>query len=117
MPGNEHLSEYDALFRRYVEICNEAMAAHREEFPYKQIWNAAQNAGVRVAVYDDTPKMHYALRLAEDHVEAEQSPDMECPAIRLRLSYLKQVVDRPEEFIENPARLDWGWLKRRERKG
>lgn len=24
--------------------------------------------------------------------------------------YLKRVVDNPKEYIENPAKLEWGWL-------
>jgi len=25
-------------------------------------------------------------------------------------SYLKQVVDNPQEYIDHPGNLDWGWL-------
>lgn len=113
--------EYDALFKQYVDVCNRALSSHAAEFPYKQIWGAfrhvAGKEGVRVAVYDDQPKTEYALRFEEDHIEADRSGDEESPVVRLNLSYLKQVVEHPEEYIENPARLDWDWLKNRMGKG
>jgi hypothetical protein len=28
----------------------------------------------------------------------------------LKLSYLRQVVDHPDDYINHPANLDWGWL-------
>lgn len=122
MAMQESSSEVDALFRQYLEICNQALSSHREVFPYKQIWGAVQCAAgdkaVRVAIYDDQPKTAYELHLGEDHIEAE--PDglhMDSPVCRMNLSYLKQVVEHPEEYIHNPARLDWDWLKNRLRKG
>lgn len=115
MPQPDAVTEYDTLFQRYVEICNAAIDAHREEFPYKQIWSAAKNAGVRVAVYDDRPKTQYALRFANDHLEADLNGNEESPAVRLNLSYLRQVVEHPEAYIDNPEKLDWHWLKQGKR--
>ncbi len=121
MTMQESSGEVDALFRRYVDICNQALSAHREAFPYKQIWGAVQGAArdkaVRVAIYDDQPKT-YELHLEEDHIEA--APDglyAESPVCRINLSYLRQVVEHPEEYIHNPARLDWDWLRNRLRRG
>ena len=27
-----------------------------------------------------------------------------------KFSYLKHVVENPQDYIEHPAKLDWGWL-------
>ncbi len=114
-------SDFDALFKQYVDICNTAISSHREEFPYKQLWDAfsrlSDNAQVRVAVYDDQPKSLYALRFAQDHIEAEENGNEDNPGFRINLSYLKQVVEHPEQYIENPALLDWDWLKNRISRG
>ena len=117
MPLPDASADYDALFQRYVEICNAAIDAHREEFPYKQVWSAAKNAGVRVAVYDDQPKTEYALRFADERLEAAREGEEEAPAVRLNLSYLREVVEHPDAYIENPSKLDWHWLRSRGGKG
>lgn len=111
-------TEYDALFHQYLDVCNAAISSHREEFPYKQIWGAVRHSlekgAVRVAIYDDQPKTEYEIHLEDDHIEAEADRHAaDAPVWRMNLSYLLQVVEHPEEYIQNPARLDWDWLKSR----
>lgn len=117
MAQTERSIDCDALFRQYVEVCNRAMAEHAEEFPYKQIWNAARKAigenGVRIAVYDDQPKSAYEIHLEGDHLEASRDGHSDSPVWRMDLSYLQEVVEHPEAYIQNPARLDWDWLRSR----
>ncbi len=110
--------EYEQLFKAYLDICNRALAQHWGEFPYKQIWNAAKQAvgerSVQVAVYDDEPKTQFELRLEDDHLEASSEKEAnDAPVWRMNLSYLRQVVEHPDDYIHNPARLDWDWLKSR----
>ena len=67
---------------------------------------------LQCAVYDDRPKVLYTLQLTEDMkikiVEKKHAvPEDAWP---FKYSYLKQVIDNQEDYIEHPAKLDWGWL-------
>lgn len=113
-----------ALFQRYLEVCNEAMNEHKDEFPYNHIWEAAEKmqseSGVHFTIYDDEPKGDYQLKVANKHIElidtkssaATSSADNLSPEWRLNTSYMKEVIAHPEDYVKDPAKLDWLWLKR-----
>lgn len=110
--------EIDALFRQYVMICNQALQAHAHEFPYKQIWNAVErlqsSKPVDLTIYDDEPQHHYKVSLQDHHIDLVQDEEDEThQGWKLNTSYLRRVVENPEEYINQPARLDWDWLKDR----
>ena len=110
--------EYELVFQKYLEICNRAIEQNRNKFPYTEIWGARfktleTEATLNAVVYDDRPKAAFMLRLTKDMkieiVEKKSVPaDEEWP---FTYQYLKRVVDNPKEYIENPATLEWGWLK------
>jgi len=109
--------EYEEIFQKYLEICNLAIEQNKSKFPYTEIWGARFNnleaeAKLQAIVYDDRPKVAFTLRLTKDmHIEIVDKksipPDEEWP---FTYQYLKRVVDNPKEYIENPAKLEWGWL-------
>ena len=113
----ETVEEYERVFERYLEVCNQAIEKNKNKFPYMEIWQArwkklGQDAIVHCAVYDDRPKVIYTLQLTEDMKIKILKKE---PAVRenvwpFKYSYIKQVVDHPEDYIEHPANLDWGWL-------
>jgi len=112
--------EYEKIFQQYLEICNRAIEQNRKKFPYTEIWGARfsaleaqKDATLQAIVYDDRPKVVFTLRLTKDMkieiVEKKHiTADKEWP---FTYQYLKRVVDNPREYIENPAKLEWGWLK------
>lgn len=113
MSSKQHIHE---LFQQFLEVCNQAMDAHKDEFPYKHIWEAAEHlqnsGGMHVTVYDDEPKGDYQLRIQDKHLEMTNDNAHEDTAgWRINTSYLREVVENPEEYIKEPARLDWHWLK------
>lgn len=110
--------EYEEVFKKYLEICNQAIEKNKQKFPYTEIWGARLKAledelKVEAIVYDDRPKASFMLRLTKDMkieiVEKKTIPPED--AWPFTYQYLKRVVDNPTEYIENPARLEWGWLK------
>jgi hypothetical protein len=113
----ETVEDYERVFERYLDICNEAIEKNKDKFPYMEIWKASwKNLGpdhiLHCAVYDDRPKMIYTLQLTEDMKikilkKAPSGPKDVWP---FKYSYLKHVVDNPQNYIEHPANLDWGWL-------
>ena len=109
--------EYEQVFQQYLEICNRAIEQNRNKFPYTEIWGARfkkleTEAMLHAVVYDDRPKAAFMLRLTKDMkieiVEKKPVPDEDWP---FTYQYLKRVVDNPNDYIDNPAKLEWGWLK------
>ena len=111
------VEEYERVFERYLDVCNQAIERNKDKFPYMEMWNARwKKFGldniIQCAVYDDKPKVIYTLQLTEDMKikiikKTDVAPEDVWP---FKFSYLKQVVDNPEEYITHPATLDWGWL-------
>jgi hypothetical protein len=111
------LEEYERVFERYLDICNESIESNKDKFPYMEIWKARwKSLGVDnklcCAVYDDRPKIIYTLELTEDMKIKilEKNRVMNDDVWPFKFSYLKHVVDNPQEYIDHPANLDWGWL-------
>ncbi|MDR3425529.1 MAG: hypothetical protein P4M13_10745 [Alphaproteobacteria bacterium] len=114
----EEIEEYERIFERYLDVCNQALEKNKERFPYKEIWQArwkklGQHNILHCAVYDDRPKIIYTLQLTEDMKIKiiKKEPVVREDVWPFKYSYLKHVVDHPEEYIDHPANLDWGWLK------
>lgn len=111
------VAEYERIFERYLEICNLALEKNKDKFPYMEIWKArwkklGTNNCLNCAVYDDRPKIIYKLQLTEDMKikileKTQVAPDDTWP---FKFSYLKNVVENPQDYIDHPANLDWGWL-------
>jgi hypothetical protein len=112
------VTEYERVFQQYLEICNLAIEKNKGKFPYTEIWGARlkdikEDVNVHAVVFDDRPKLAYRLRLTPD-MKIEIAEKKELPpadAWPFTYHYMKRVVDNPNEYIENPARLEWGWLR------
>ena len=115
---NTETQDYEKVFHQYLDICNTAIERNKNKFPYTEIWGARlklleEEMKIQAIVYDDRPKVAYMLRLTRDMkieiVEKKTLPPED--AWPFTYQYLKRVVDNPQEYIENPAKLEWGWLK------
>jgi hypothetical protein len=111
------VEEYERIFERYLDICNQAIEKNKDKFPYMEIWRArwkslSPDKILECAVYDDRPKIIYTLQLTEDlKIKIlKKTPHVPDDAWPFKFSYLKHVVDNPQEYIDHPANLDWGWL-------
>ena len=113
----DHYSQ-DDMFRKYLDICNEALAANKNRFPFKQILNAAQqdniNKQIEVSIIDDKPQSSYVIQLADHHISAlphTSCQDCSCHSKWIiPRSYIESVLKKPEIYIQNPAKLNWEWL-------
>ena len=116
--NNDQPLDYEQVFHQYLEICNQAIEHNKNKFPYTEIWGARfdkleTEATLEAIIYDDRPKAVFNLRLTKDmKIEIVKkkllSDEEEWP---FTYQYIKRVVDNPKEYIENPAKLEWGWLK------
>ena len=110
-------AEYEQVFQQYLEICNRSIEQNKGKFPYTEIWGARlkdlkEEIKIHAVILDDRPKLAYTLRVNKD-MTIEIAEKKELPpedAWPFTYQYLKRVVEHPQEYIENPARLEWGWL-------
>lgn len=111
------------LFHKYLDICNKALDANRERFPFKQILGAARDQAtaarkVEVCIVDDRPRASFVIGIEKDKITGEPKGSCEeaCQNCRcnrqwhVARSYLEAVVKNPQTYIDNPARIDWEWL-------
>jgi len=111
-------TDYEQVFQQYLEICNRAIEQNKNKFPYTEIWGTRlkemkEEMDIHAVIFDDRPKLVYKLRLTPDmKIEIAEKKEMTVEdAWPFMYQYLKRVVDNPQEYIENPAKLEWGWLK------
>ena len=117
MNMQDYPSEND-LISRYVEICNRALQENKERYPYKQILDAAQNMqklkNIGVCIVDDKPQTSYVLQLCDNKIKGKPhhtGVDMQYDVKwRVSRTYLENVVKNPEEYVKNPAKIDWEWI-------
>jgi len=115
--NTETVEEYERIFERYLDVCNQAIEKNKNKFPYTEIWGARwKNLGasniLQCAIYDDRPKIVYTLQLTDDMKIKIIEKTRVAPgdAWPLQYRYLQHVVDNPQDYIDHPANLDWGWL-------
>lgn len=107
------------LFQRYLEVCNQALEMNKDKFPFKQILLPLKSANpakaVEVSIIDDHPVDRYTLTVNGEKLVGEiAKPCANCGcggAWRIQKSYLEDVIAHPEDYINNPAKIDWEWLQ------
>jgi hypothetical protein len=108
----------DLLFVSAVSVWNRALDAHRNSLPYRRILTGLQRAPGRRAAIElldqdlNRPVARYVVRFRNGLIEPAAVELGSGPVFwRPRVDYLESVVNQAEVFIQNPARLDWQWLK------
>lgn len=109
------------LLKDYIAVCNRAIEANRDVFPYKEIFSALEQSDpepVSVSVVDDRPKREYELSVEGGSGPCHIVCDSACNCAddgcdkhwRVAKSYLLEVVNNPQPYIQNPALIDWDWM-------
>lgn len=108
----------DDLFIRYLNICNQAIEANKDRFPYSQILAAAtapeSSRSVEVCIIEDHPEAKYVIQVEDSKLSGkphESCEKCDCQGQwRVTRSYLEDVIKNPDEYIQNPAKIDWEWM-------
>jgi len=111
---------YD-LFMGTLDVVNQALKEHADTPVIGEILSAAgkfsEGKRLGVAVYKtdpDEPFDYFTLRIANGKVELDSrgkgDPDI---AWRVSQDYLRKVNENPQDYVDNPAKLDLDWLKSR----
>ena len=107
----------EEMFKKYLEICNKALSENKDRFPYKFILDAAKEKlsekTVSIELYDDRPKLQCDVKMVDNQIDVVECKEINAQNLpwQVKLSYLQRVIENPDEFIENPAKIDWDWLQ------
>jgi hypothetical protein len=116
------VTETTSLFTDALLTMNAAIEANEDKFPYKLFFDASQKLDVEltmgVAVYKDdpdTPHDYYTICFQQNRLELlshgkEKGIDI---VWKVSEAYLEKLEADPQRYIDNPALMDWDWLKSR----
>lgn len=108
----------DYAIKLYVSICNKALALNKDKFPFKQILGAAQKSEqgkkIEIQLAGDNVINSYVFSIENDQIivtphalcdqcDCDRKWHMEWP-------YLHEVLQDPENYIKNPAKINWDWI-------
>lgn len=103
------------LLEQYLEICNSAIDANRDRFPFKQIFSVLSDPDNTrmVAAYIKEPaaiRPVYIEVQGHDFSVKEAAKKLPQKVWRVHRSYLEEVIEAPLSYINNPAKIDWDWI-------
>jgi hypothetical protein len=112
--------EGHTLLTETLRVFNQALARHADEQPFREILTRVEKLGrlrLGVAVYEGdapVPVDHYGVEMHEGkfHVVSRGQRELSIDW-RVSVDYLRRVTAHPSEYIEEPARLELGWLEQR----
>ncbi len=116
----ESASTYD-LFMGYLDVINDALEKHSDTPVIGELadWIAdlTESKKFGAAIYDSDPKSPYdyfTVRIANGKIELDSRGKNE-PEIDWRVAkdFLVEVNENPQEYIDNPLKLDLEWMKSR----
>lgn len=105
------------LAKHYINICNTALAQHRDEFPYKQIIALLDKlySGETLTFRIEDEKGHAETDVTTRFIDGQFTPirvgehDPDAHFV-LHRRYLEEVLENAEEYTQHPAKLDLSWL-------
>jgi len=109
------------LLSNYLDVCNAAAEAHRHSLPYKPIIAAYDSVfahrQVGIEIYGNDPgkiETTIVIRLVDGRFEPVLESEAE-PSFNLKMkrSYMEDVVAHRQDYIRHPETLDWEWIKSR----
>ncbi|PRP89994.1 hypothetical protein ENSA5_69370 [Enhygromyxa salina] len=110
----------DALFTQYIDVVNRAIAANKDEIPFKQLLSVGEkilgDKRIGVEIYKTDPKYphdYFTLTYSGKELHATHGKDAPDIGWKVKEEHLQHVVDDPDTFIEHPTKLDLDWLKTR----
>ncbi len=111
-----------ALLLRYLDICNQVLAANCHRFPYRQIWSAGEDArsGKPVVLLLVDGEVKAACIASLGHAEISIEPielvrlekmNGAMPRYPIDMVYVLQVLAAPDLYIADPSKINWDWLQ------
>lgn len=111
----------NTLFQRYLSTVNEALEKNGDELPYKQMIELSDivfgDTPVQVDVYKDKPENHddtFVVTFSGGQFDLVGHGEEETPwTWKLPRKHMTEVVEHPNVYVKNPAKLDLSWFEHR----
>ncbi len=108
------------LLIEYLDVCNAAIEQHRDSLVHKAMiaaWDmifGGRDVGVNICDDNDRVETSVTIRLGNRAFVPVADPQTE-PSFHLKVkrSYMEDVVEHRDEYVRHPEKLDWDWLKSR----
>lgn len=111
-----------ALLLRYLDVCNQVMAANRHRFPYRQIWSAGEDARsgnpVLLLLVEEEVKAAGVVTLGQASITVNpialaelDEVNVELPRHLVEMRYVLRVVSAPDLYVADPSQINWDWLQ------
>jgi hypothetical protein len=118
--------DQEDLFKKYITICNQALECNKDRFPYNKVLCRQEDTHasepIRVQIINDMGQPEFHLKMHNGHISYDISHcQNSCSSCgggcgkqkafwTVKTSYLKDVVENAQDYIENPAKLNWEWI-------
>ena len=113
--------ELNSLVMQYLNVANVAIDQNRERESFERLLTASrdllEDKRVGLGVYEEDPseaEAFFTITMKDDRLDmlahGAKDTDFEFKA---KKSYLEDVIENEDRYIEEPARFDWNWLKTR----
>lgn len=110
--------EVTNLVKHYFNICNTALAAHRDDAVYGSVlallnqYASGDTITLKVVGEASREALYFTTRFIDGQFtpirEGEHDPDT---GFVLEREFLETVVDRSDEYVDSPEKLDWSWVR------
>ena len=116
------VSETTGLFTDALATMNAVIDANEDTMPYRLFFDASKKMDMEltmgVAIYKNDPDTlhdYYTIRYEGNRFELIDHGKQDGIDICWKVSedYLQKLAENPETYINNPAKMDWDWLKSR----
>jgi hypothetical protein len=115
------VTEETALFTDALATMNRCIEENQSSTPYKQILAASEKLAdgmtIGVAVYSkdpSTPHDFYTVRFENGRLDlVSHGKEEHDIGWKVSRDYLQKLAEHPDEYVKNPMKLDWDWLKSR----
>jgi len=119
--GSDRGHDTYALFMGALDVSNKALDEMRDTPVIKNLLammeKQASGHHFGVAVYKDdasTPHDYFTVRVQNETIQlvahGKETPDIDW---KVSVEYLRDLNDKPQDYIENPLKLDFDWLAHR----
>lgn len=106
------------LIQSYLDVVNKTLTTNRDQFPWKQIvdkgereWHG-KNIGIGINnPNDDTPEVHTLEFRKGQFVYLGPGKVNTAYTWEADRQFMQHVVDNPQEYYDNPLKLNWDWMK------
>jgi hypothetical protein len=116
-----HIAKTPTLFKEFIRVVNRMLEAYPEHpkcresvAVFEEQFGGAGGTVAMRAADAGKPVDHFGVAFRDGQFELIGRGNHGGPVVwNLPVTYLKDAVDRQEEFLEDPARFNWRWLHQR----